>query len=195
MTVGDLFQSIRYRLDDFSKLKTSDFDLCDTYNTVLNAIFNALAKQNTDLITKTATLTLTAGSSALPTDYAGMVDVEDANGVPLGYAHKGIVLDLTTYRIYGTTLYSTNTILTLTYMYRPSPTVAKDDTTLATALGTTIPLPDYFSDLIQNYVVMITTGQLSKLDAGINQLISADVYKIANGNTFNSLEMVPSWTV
>jgi len=195
MTVGDLFQSIRYRLDDFSKLKTSDFDLCDTYNTVLNAIFNALTKQNTDLITKTATLTLTAGSSALPTDYAGMVDVTDANDVSLGYAHKGIVLDANTYRIYGTTLYSTNTSLTLTYMYRPSPTVAKDDTTLATAVAATIPLPDYFSDLIQNYVVMITTGQLSKLDAGINQLISADVYKIANGNTFNSLEMVPSWTV
>ena len=60
MLFSKLFLSLRYVLQDVAGTIYSDYQLEESINTVQNIIANALSVSNSELLTETATITLTS---------------------------------------------------------------------------------------------------------------------------------------
>ena len=187
MLFSKLFLSLRYVLKDMDGTVYSDYQLEESVNTVQSIIANALSTSNSELLTETATITLTNGVGDLPAGFQSVVSVFNARNESLPYLTKSKPIDEYSYRIRGSKIYSNNGTLTLDY--KKSLTNA-DISNLNVAMD----LPDYFADTIKKYTVMVLQNGMSSADASIIQMIADDVYKLTSGREYSGIEITPAFS-
>jgi hypothetical protein len=187
MTAQQLFLSLRFILNDMERSRFSDYQLTESVNSVLSIINNALAKSNSELITEETDLTLVSGVVDLPVDFQSMVNVFAGTNL-LSYQSKSSDSSSNTYRIRGNKIYSTNETLTIHYKKTFLP-IDTDD------LSVSLPVPDYFSELLKKYTVIIMQGGISKTETPIVQQISDDVYKLTAGREYSAIDFAPTFKV
>jgi hypothetical protein len=78
----------------------------------------------------------------------------------------------------------------VTLEYKPYFTDIDYDTT-----GTELILPNYFSELLKKYVVIVLQGGINKNDSTIVQQVTDDVYKLTAGREFSRIDIQPVWRV
>jgi hypothetical protein len=179
MTAQEILLQLRYQLGDTERVTFSDYQLLDALNSVLTLINNALSVQGSNLIEKQVTLTLTDGEIDLPSDFQSVVTVQNTSQTGLNVASKNELLTQYNYRIRGNTIYSLNEQLILVYKQSFDAVGEEDD----------LPLPNYFSELIKKYAVMVLKGTIDRSDAQAYQVIANDVYKLTAGREYGALDM------
>jgi hypothetical protein len=187
MLFSKLFLSLRYVLGDIAGNVYSDYQLEEAINTVQSIIANALSTSNSELLTDTATITLTSNVADLPSDFQSVVSVFNLAGEPLSYLTKSKAIDEYSYRIRGTKIYFAGSALTLDYKKSLTSADIAD-------LNVTMDLPEYFADTIKKYAVMILQNGMNKADAPIVQLITDDVYKLTSGREYSGIEITPAFS-
>lgn len=172
MRVSDFLVSLRYTIKDTAQTTYSNPQLLDATNSVIRMINNELVKLNSSLVTKAATLTLTSGSTSLPTDFIAMVSLKDSVDSTDEYgAHKS--LDNKGYYIIGNTLTVASGVTSLYMIYRYLFSVVTE--------SGDIPLPDWFIEQLRKYVGLLVTGRADQLDTAFAQAIKQDVMNITSG--------------
>jgi hypothetical protein len=187
MLFSKLFLSLRYVLGDVAGNVYSDYQLEEAVNTVQSIIANSLATSNSELLTETATITLTSNVGDLPANYQSTVSVFNASNKPLSYLNKSKPIDEFSYRIRGKKIYSAAGTLTLDYKKSLTNADIAD-------LNIVMDLPDYFADTLKKYAVMILQNGMNKADAPIIQLITDDVYKLTSGREYSGIEITPAFS-
>ena len=189
MTPKDIFVRVRMapEINDNAEVKYSDYNLIAALNSVLSIVYNTLSSSSNDLLTQETELTLTDGKAALPSDFLSVVNVTAGNYV-LKPQSKSNDVDEYSYRIRGNYLYSGNSTVTLEY--KPYFTDIDYDTT-----GTELILPNYFSELLKKYVVIVLHGGINKNDSTIVQQVTDDVYKLTAGREYSRIDIQPVWRV
>jgi hypothetical protein len=187
MLFSKLFLSLRYVLKDIEGTVFSDYQIEEAVNSVQNAIANALSVSNSELLTTTETIALTAGVGDLPSDFQSIVTVFNAGNKPLTYQTKSKPVDEWTYRIRDSKIYTTNSSVIIDYKKSLTPADLAD-------LAVTMPLPDYFAEMIKRYVSMMLANGMSSPDAAMVQMISDDVYSLTSGREYSGIEITPSFS-
>jgi hypothetical protein len=183
MTIADFIKSLRMmpEVNDINEGRISNYQIFDALNYVLSAVFNTLAKMNSTVITKpAATLTLTANSVDLPSDFQSVVNVTDSSDTPLRLASKNEELSEKNYRIIGNKLYSVNSTVKLTYKYFY---------TRITSTATSFPLPDSFIEMAKDYTAIKLGAKPVPDGKSLIAMITDDVYDLTANRDYNELEM------
>ena len=159
MTVDEIITAARYRLNDNSAVEYSNNELMEYVNTAQQFINKFLMERDSGLIKDVVTLDTSSGSHALPSDFMAICYVKDSNGYLVRHRDPASA-DGTTeyfpglyqwsssgyYYIHGTDIYSNLDSIELCY-YK-----MLDDNTATTD---TIPLPDFFRNLLLEMVLII----------------------------------------
>ena len=172
---------------DNAGVKYSDYNLIAALNSVLSIVYNTLSSSSNDLLTEETTITLTDGKAALPEDFLSVVNVRGGNYV-LTPQSKSNDVDEYSYRIRGNYIYSANSTLKMTY--KPYFVEVTYDT-----MEMDLILPNYFSELLKKYVVIVLQGGINKNDSTIVQQVTDDVYKLTAGREFSRIDIQPVWRV
>ena len=189
MTAQELFAKIRMtpEINDNSQVVYSDYQICEAVNTVLSIVFNTLSTSNNELLTEEAELTLTDGVAPLPTDFLSVVNVFGPLG-KLTQQSKSLAVDDKTYRIRKDSIYSANDSIELHY----KPYFVEID---ASNLTVTIPVPNYFSEMLKKYVIVALQGGMNNADASVVQQITNDVYRLTAGREYNEIPIQQTFKV
>lgn len=174
-------------INDNAEVKYSDYNLIAALNSVLSIVYNTLSSSSNDLLTQEITLTLTDGKVALPNDFLSVVNVS-SGAYTLKPQSKSNDVDAFSYRIRGNNLYSGNDTVTLEY--KPYFTDIDYNT-----IETDLLLPNYFSELLKKYVVIVLQGGINKNDSSVVQQVTDDVYKLTAGREYSRIDIQPVWRV
>ncbi|MDR1701883.1 MAG: hypothetical protein LBR56_03820 [Sporomusaceae bacterium] len=175
MLVDELIYSLRLDIGDTNKTEFSDYQIINTLNSVLKIVNNALTKRKSDLITKNAVLALENDETELPADFIAIVRVVNENMYEL-FPQKP--LNDFGYKIVGNSLTAQTPVVTITYRYS-FPKIN---------LGGEIPLPDWFSELLKKYVIMLISQKVNQFDVSFSQMIENDINNITSGREYSVIE-------
>ena len=175
MIVAEFLFSLRMDINDTLKTQYSDFDLINALNSVLKIVNNTLVKRKSDLITKSATIPMVGGVGDLPADFISIVTVKTVTNTEM-YPHKSI--EDGGYKIVSNNIYANVDNSVITYRYAFPILVVSDN----------IPLPDWFSELIKKYIMMLVSNQVNKFDVSFSQMIDSDVASIVSGREYTLIE-------
>lgn len=166
MIVSDFINSVRFPLNDSSKMTYSDSQICESLNTVLNIVNNALIKLRSNILLTKTTLSLIDGCVDLPENFVSISSVQYNNE------------DYQNYKITGNTLYSDKDILDIEYRFAYTNVNETDN----------LPVPDYFSESLKKFIVMLITGKISPQDKVFFDLIYSDLSSIVSGREFATID-------
>jgi hypothetical protein len=175
MLVDELIYSLRLDIGDTNKAEFSDYQIVNTLNSVLKIINNALTKRKSDLITKNDVLAVENDKVELPADFIAVVRVVNENMYEL-FPQKP--LNDFGYKIVGNILTAQTPTVIITYRYA-FPKVK---------LGDEIPLPDWFSELLKKYVIMLISQKVNQFDVSFSQMIETDINNITSGREYSVIE-------
>lgn len=181
MLVNDQLYDIRFSVNDFNDGVYSLYEKLSALNQVLQMMNTILANISSDLVKERATLTFTAGSADLPTDYGGMVSLTATSGYKLYERLGEDTSDLNTYELIGGKIYAAHSTLTLTY----KKVFAEVDE------ADTMPLPDMFKQLITSYCKTLLT-QAKSFDSELIAMLEADVKRRVTSRTNKAFRL--AWT-
>lgn len=172
MTVKKFFQLVRYDLTDMNRAKFSDHELLDSTNAILKLINNALIKMRSNLILKTTTLTMNNDYSSLPNDFISVVYVQDTNT-------EEELFPQIDYQIEGDNIYyDDGTSVLFKYRYYFGEVNLNDE----------MPTPNWMTELMRKFVVMVLAKQISKTDDSLSQMIYRDISSALSGREYSVIE-------
>ena len=175
MIVAEFLFSLRVDINDTLKTQYSDFDLMNSLNSVLKIVNNTLVKRKSDLIAKSATIPMISGIGDLPNDFIAVITVKTSGNQEL-YPHKSIGEG--GYKITAYNIYASGDSIGITYRYAFPKLIISDE----------IPLPDWFSELLKKYIMMLVSNQVNKFDVSFSQMIESDVASIVSGREYTLIE-------
>ena len=140
MIVKDVLMSVRFGLGDAEAAVYSDSEIIESINSVLRYINSALVNMASSLSQKRATLTPVDGETDLPSDFIAMADLETEYAEPKDY------------RIINTKIYLENP-LDVVYFATFTPMTSQTDT---------LPLPDYFYELLVRFTESFITKSIDR---------------------------------
>lgn len=140
MIVKEIVMSVRFGLGDAEAAVYSDSEIIESINSVLRYANTALVNLNSTIPRKKALLTPANGEVPLPDDFIAMASLDDED------------VYLADYEIVGTKLYC-DIPLNITY-FSTFPSV--------TALSDTLPLPNYFYELLVRFTESFITKTIDR---------------------------------
>ncbi len=167
-------------IQDNPQTKYSDYQLLNALNSILALIYNVIGSYSSSLLNQTDTIKIKKGQGDLPDDFLSVVQVRDSEGNILTPATKSDELDGSNYKIRGSTIYADNASVTLEY--KPF----FEEITYE-AIEDDLALPNYFSELIRKYTIILLIGGVPANDASLVTEITQDVYAITAGREFSVL--------
>lgn len=190
MTPIELFAKVRMdaKIQDNTAIKYSSYNMLDALNNVLNIVFNGLSSQSDTIISNETDIMLTNGVGDLPDDFLSITEVFAPNGMQLRPARRIIKITEYTYRIVKNKIYSANESLHIIYK------IYFKEFTYDT-MEEQLPLPDYFSELLKKYCVVLLTGGATATDTAIIQQITQEVSLLTAGREYSQIDIEPPWRV
>jgi len=150
MTVQELFEGVRYQINDVDKVEYSDEELISYLNEAISFLNNLLIDNLSPLLIKTDELFLVQGSSSLPEDFYLEKAVLDNQGNLLRSVSVGAPLTKDSYYIAGREIFSGNSRITL-YYYSVYPQIS--------ALTDTIQVHPVFLNLLKQMVIFLALNR------------------------------------
>ena len=181
MIVSTFFQSVRFDLDDSHKAIYSDYELLDALNSILKIVNNSLIKLKSNLIIRNTTIPVTTNTTPLPVDFISPIFVS-IDGTELSPAKP---LDQGGYQIIGSELKTANGSLYLEYR-QAFPQVA---------ITEELPVPDWFSELLKKFLVIIVKKEMNKTDSAFQTRVETDISSILSGREYHMIERLPEFSL
>jgi hypothetical protein len=159
MTVATLFSEIRYQLSDEQKVSYPDPELITYLNQVNEFVYSTVIDRDSNLTLTKATVTLTDGVGALPSDFVveSVVMVDDR----LDSVSPSVTPTSTQYNIMGDSIYSDNDSITLFYHVMPDSYTATTDE---------LTIPNYFQNLYRQMIKFLAF-ETDEYDTGMEQAL------------------------
>jgi hypothetical protein len=159
MQLLPLLFDIRVAIGDAQQVNVSDYQIMSALNSVIRQTNKILSNMTSDLTKSKTTLTLTGGEVALPADFQAIISITDENNVPL--TSRTTEADTVPYifeLLDGKIIAPTVSAVILRYKKFFTDVSLEYDVNNA-IVDKTLPLPDFFRDLLVNHVKeAIVTG-------------------------------------
>lgn len=181
MIVSEFFHSVRFDLGDQHKASYSDYDLLDALNSILKIVNNSLIKLKSNLIVRDATLTVANGVADLPVDFISPIYINSTTE-ELSPAKP---LDQGGYLIIGDTIHAQDGVITMIYRQAFPQVGLTDD----------LPVPDWFTELLKKFLVIIVKKEMSKTDSAFQSRVESDISSILSGREYHNIERLPEFSL
>lgn len=186
MLAKDIMADVRFSVGDMGKVKYSDHQLVNAINQVMRQINTTLCNITSDIVKTRVTLALTNGSVSLPIDYDSLIKITTIDNLPMYYRTSENNDDSWTYELIGGMIYANQSSVVLTYK-KSFPEFDVNDTNV------TLPLPDFFKDLVSLYVKVALQGAVSSGDSTVLPPLDAAVRKKVAGRDKGRMRFKPSF--
>lgn len=183
MILQDQLLDIRYAVGDMPGDVYSDYQIVNALNTVIRQVNAQLCNMTSDLIKTRTTLTLVDGAVDLPADFQSMVKLTGANNSILRPRTIEADTDTYTFEILNNQIVANQDTVTLTYK--------RSFVELDGTLSTTMPLPDFFKDVLTMYTKVMLQGSISQGDGSILPPLEQKVITLVSGRDKKQMKLKP----
>ncbi|WP_297452595.1 hypothetical protein [Persephonella sp.] len=181
MLVKDLFQQIRYAINDQDKIEFSDAELLNYVNQAQDYISNIAINNGFKGLLKETDLTLTNSQATLPSDFVREYSVTNGMFI-LKSVPPDAEVDEFSYKIIGRDLYSKNENLKLYYFYMYPAYVSVNDE---------LAIPNIFLNLLREIATYLALNRVNintNFEVQLAQFFESRLLQVINNYGNSNIE-------